>query len=58
MREFIGKSVFNGIAIGPLKIFSKEENAVKRMKVDDPQGEIERFTQAKEQAKAELGRIY
>lgn len=58
MREFIGKSVFNGIAIGPLKIFSKEENAVKRIKVDNPQEEIERFTQAKEQAKAELGRIY
>ncbi|MCR5145121.1 MAG: phosphoenolpyruvate--protein phosphotransferase [Lachnospiraceae bacterium] len=58
MREFVGKSVFNGIAIGPLKVLGKEENAVKRTKVEKPEEEIVRFTQAKEQAKAELGEIY
>ncbi len=56
--ELTGKSVFGGIAIGNLSLYRKNDNAVKRVKVENPEVEINRFEEAKETAKAQLGQLY
>ena len=39
MYEYKGKSVFGGIAIGRIKVYSKEQQQVKRMHIDDCESE-------------------
>lgn len=56
--EIQGKSVFSGIAIGRLSIYHKNENTVKRAKVEDIDREITRFETAREEAKKQLAAIY
>lgn len=53
-----GKSVFGGIAIGKLSVYSKKDNQVKRYKVTDTAAEAARFTAAKEKAKEQLAGFY
>ena len=53
-----GKSVYSGIAIGPCRVFGNKDQMVKRIKIEDAQGEIKRFLQAKEQAKSQLAALY
>ena len=45
----VGKSVFNGIAIGRIALFERGDNQVKRTKIEDTQAEIKRFENAKEE---------
>ena len=56
--EITGKSVFSGIAIGKLAIFQNGDNPVKREKITDSRAEIQRFTDAKEEAKVQLAALY
>ena len=56
--EITGKSVFSGIAIGKLAIFQNGDNPVKREKITDSRPEIQRFTDAKEEAKVQLAALY
>ena len=44
-----------GIAAGPAVLFRTGGTAVKRTEVLDPAGELERFTEACEKAKEQLG---
>lgn len=53
-----GKSVFGGVAIGKIHIYSKEESQIKREKIDDVQAELARFEVAKKTAKNQLGQLY
>lgn len=53
-----GKSVFGGIAIGRLSVYSKQENQVKRCKISDAAAEAERFAGAREEAKEQLKGLY
>lgn len=53
-----GKSVFGGIAIGPVALFDKGEDQVKRWSIEDPETEKSRFEEAKETAKTELSGLY
>lgn len=53
-----GKSVFGGIAIGKISIYSKEESQVRRERVTDVEAEIARFEAAKQQAKEQLKTFY
>ena len=53
-----GKSVFGGIAIGTLCIYGGNESQVKRQRITDIDSEIERFNNAKENAKLELKELY
>ena len=53
-----GKSVYSGIAIGKLSIYNKAENVVKRTKVTDAEAEINRFHEAREEAKKQLAGLY
>ena len=52
--ELIGKSVFGGVAIGKLSIYQKQDNVVKRQKIEDTEAEVARFHTAKETAKEQL----
>lgn len=47
MKEFIGKSVFSGIAIGKIAILKKDDQSVKRTHVEDTAGELARVNAAK-----------
>ncbi len=53
-----GKSVFGGIAIGPVALFEKGDDQVKRIAVEDSEREKTRFQEAKERAKTELADLY
>lgn len=58
MQVFNGKSVFNGIAIGKIFVYKKNEQQVVRKKVEDVAAEKARFVAAKDAAKAELAALY
>ncbi|MBR1873546.1 MAG: phosphoenolpyruvate--protein phosphotransferase [Eubacterium sp.] len=53
-----GKSVFGGVAIGPVAIFTKADTLVKRETIDDPEAEVERYHKASDEAKDQLQRLY
>lgn len=58
MDQYHGKSVFGGIAIGKIKVLVKGDAPVKRIRIDQPQEEIERYHAAVEQADRELSDLY
>lgn len=58
MQTYQGKSVFGGIAIGRISVFGKEEQVVRRTKIEDADAELARYAGAKAQAFAELGQLY
>ena len=41
-KEYTGKPVFTGIAIGKVTIYHKKDSVVKREKVDDVEAEVKR----------------
>ena len=43
MQNITGKIAFGGIAIGKIKEISKENNVVRRVKIEDAKAEIARF---------------
>ena len=54
MEQFTGKSIFNGIAIGRILFYSKNQREVKRNKVEDAEIEIARYESARETAIEQL----
>lgn len=58
MEKYTGKKIFNGVAIGKLKFYSKVQNQVVRRKIEDTQGEIDRYESAKETAIEQLHGLY
>ena len=58
MEVYHGKSVFGGIAIGRISVHKKDEQQVKRVKIEDPDREIERYRQAKQTAMEQLQGLY
>ncbi|MDF2869771.1 MAG: phosphoenolpyruvate--protein phosphotransferase [Anaerocolumna sp.] len=54
MKSYSGKSIYNGIAIGKIFYYEKEEQIIKKVQIEDENKEITRFRQAKEQAIEEL----
>lgn len=58
MDQYRGKSVFGGIAIGKIKVLVKGDAPVKRIHIDKPQEEIERYHAAVEEADRELSALY
>ena len=58
MEVYQGKSVFGGIAIGRISVHKKDEQQVKRVKIEDPDREIERYRQAKQTTLEQLQRLY
>ncbi len=58
MMQLKGKSVFKGIAVGPVLVLRQEEQKVRRSKVDDPDAEMERVRQAVSAAQEQLQKLY
>lgn len=58
MKEYKGKSVFGGIAIGRIKVYNKSEQQVKRVHVDDTEHEKKRYYAAVDKAAMQLQKLY
>ncbi len=56
--KFYGKPVYKGIAIGPVVVLKKEDQKVKRNKVQDPDLEIRRVEDAVKMAQDQLQKLY
>lgn len=53
-----GKSVYKGIAMGPVRVLQKEDFQVQRVKKESPEEEIERVKMAVKEAKIQLQKLY
>ncbi len=58
MQVATGKSILNGIAIGPLRIYKKAEVQTSQTSSLTPEEEWKRFEAAKEKAQEQLGGLY
>lgn len=58
MIIYEGKAVFEGIAIGKISVYKKQEQDVKRVKVEDTEAEKARYAEARETAISELKALY
>lgn len=58
MEQYTGKSIFKGTAIGRVLFYSKNQQQVKRAKVEDPEAEIARYEEAKAKAIEQLGALH
>ena len=58
MVIYEGKAVFEGIAIGKISVYKKQEQLVKRIKIDDPEAEKKRYAEAREIAILQLKALY
>ena len=58
MEVYQGKSVFGGIAIGRISVHKKDEQQVKRVRIEDSEQEILRYRQAKQTAMEQLQDLY
>lgn len=58
MEEYMGKSVYKGTAIGPVNVLKKRDSVIRRVHVEDTEGELRRLDEAKEQALLQLSRLY
>lgn len=58
MKEYKGKSVFGGIAIGRIKVYNKSEQQVKRVHIDDTEHEKKRYYAAVDKAARQLQELY
>ncbi len=58
MRIYHGKSVYGGIAIGKIRVHHREGMTVKRIRVENPEGEVARFETAKLAAENQLKALY
>lgn len=58
MIKFFGKSVYKGIALGKVLVLKKKENQIKRKKIEDIDGEIDRVVRARKQALKQLQALY
>ena len=58
MQKFVGKSVYKGIALGPVVVLKNNDFQVKRRKIEDAEAEICRVERAGETAKQQLQGLY
>lgn len=58
MEQFTGKSIFKGTAIGRILFYSKNQQQVKRSKVEDTEAEVARYEAAKAKAIEQLGKLH
>lgn len=58
MKILTGKSVYNGIAMGPAAVLKKEEGPVRAARVTDLEAETARVAEALEVSRQQLGVLY
>ena len=57
-QEYKGKSVYKGIALGPVVVFQKNDVQVKREKIADAESEIARMQDAVSASQEQLQKLY
>lgn len=58
MIQFVGKSVYKGIALGPVMVLRGREEQVQRREIEDAEAEIETLKSAIAQAQTQLQKVY
>ena len=58
MEKFFGKSVYKAITLGKVLVFARNENQIKRRKIEDVDGEIVRLESAIAKATEQLQELY
>ena len=58
MDTYTGKSIFRGVAIGPVLFYGKKESTVRRSKIEDTEAEIARYDEAKDRAIEQLNQLH
>ena len=58
MEIYDGKRVVDGIAIGKIDYYSKEEGQIRRIRIEDTESELLRYEAANLEAVQQLGRLY
>lgn len=58
MKKYTGKTVYKGIAMGPVLVMKKSDDLVKRSKITNADAEIARVTEAVETAQGQLQQLY
>ena len=58
MEQYEGKIIYKGIAIGKILFYEKNQQQVKRSKIEDVDSEIKRYELAREKAVSELKGLY
>lgn len=58
MEKYTGKTVFKGVAVGPVTLFNKADDQIKRYRVEDPDAEISRFEKGIEDTNEQLAALY
>ena len=58
MKKYAGKSVYEGIAMGPLLVIKKTDDLAKCSKIEDAEAEIGRISEAIETSKEQLRKLY
>ena len=58
MQCFQGKSVYKGIAMGPIVVLKKKDYQVKRTRIEDPEAEVKRVDEALKASQEQLQKLY
>ena len=58
MQCFQGKSVYKGIAMGPIVVLKKNDYQVKRTRIEDPEAEVNRVDEAVSASQEQLQKLY
>ena len=58
MQCFQGKSVYKGIAMGPIVVFKKNDYQVKRTRIEDTEAEVKRVDEALKASQEQLQKLY
>ncbi len=58
MKEYHGKTVYKGIAMGPALVLHNRDQQVKRTRIDDAEAELEVENGQKQKAKEQLQKLY
>ncbi|MCM1299444.1 MAG: phosphoenolpyruvate--protein phosphotransferase [Firmicutes bacterium] len=58
MKTYIGKGVYSAVAIGNISVFKKQDESVRRIRIEDTEAEKLRYDKAKEISSNQLDEIY
>lgn len=58
MEQYEGKTIYNGISIGKILFYEKNQQRVKRSRIEDVEGEIARYEKAKKTAISQLYELH
>ena len=58
MQCFQGKSVYKGIAMGPIVVLKKNDYQVKRTRIEDTEAEVKRVDEALKASQEQLQKLY